>query len=114
MAIIFQKEKRRQKYLLISLAVLFFVMVVLFSVEFFVRRGVYIYEQSESPIVKEVDIDFELLERARDMRPFERIEPLSGVERRGRGNPFISYESETESDFIDLFNIDLEEEIPLP
>lgn len=102
MAIIFQKEKRKNKYLLRTLGIVIIIAVFLFLMEFFIRRNVVLFEESFVPKKVNLDIDFATLERVRSMKSFDKIEPFSGVaSRRGRGNPFILYSLEEEPLIID-------------
>ncbi len=106
------KNKRTKKYLLIVFGVFVVGAFFFFLVEIFIRRDIQIYEMEERVERKEITIDFETLEKAKSMVPFEKINPLPRVETRGRGNPFISYEREIPEDYTDYSDV-FEEDMPL-
>lgn len=120
MAIIFEKERKRKKYLLITFFIIVFVSLFLVSIEFFVRRDVHTFEEMSAPRPREINIDIETLERVRDLRPFEGIdfvisapdrEGIAAPERRGRSNPFVHFGQGEES--LEAFEISEEESLEI-
>ncbi len=114
---IFKNEKNRTKFLILIFVMIFLGILSLFIIEFFVKKNILTYEEELTYEKKDINIDFEILERVKRMRSFEKIEPFSAVRetpgsgsvigggstigdgstiRRGRENPFIFYTTESE------------------
>jgi len=101
MAIVFVKQKKGQRNLLIILALIIVVTVIVFWRGFSEGEEPLSTEEVFSPSVQNIEIDFGIFERLNldDFQLFEEIKPLEevpltegavGVEK-GRENPFILY-----------------------
>lgn len=92
MAITISKKKKKQKYLIFAfLGVVVITAVILWFGYFKEEKS----EGSTVPVGKSyrkinVDVDFLTSETLKQMKDFERIEPLE-VEETGRENPFFPY-----------------------
>ena len=90
MAVTFIREKKKQKYFIISFGA---IIVIAFIVLWF---GYFKKEKAPPPVLiapsyREMKIDFEVLKSPllKEFQPFEEITPFEGE--KGRKNPFLSY-----------------------
>lgn len=101
MAIVFLNKRKKYKYLLGIFFVLMLIIIFLVYKEFFPEKETLIFSEDliigEDLIIRKerTNIDFETLEKIKEMRPFEKIRPLLEEEKTGERNPFLIYNIET-------------------
>jgi len=89
MAIVFTKQKRSQKILIIASVLAIIVSIIIFWQGFLKKESPYVPEEVFFLPPKEISINFEALERVKEFQLFIEIEPFK--EEIGRENPFLPY-----------------------
>lgn len=102
MAIVFTKQRRNQRILIIVSLLIIVISAIVLSRLFLKKEVSYIPPAEVSlPLVREIKINFDVLEKIKQFQPFAEIQPLKevspteerGVEgvKIGRENPFLPY-----------------------
>jgi len=102
MAIVFTKQKKSQRNLIIFSVLVILISFLTVGWLFLRKETSYVSTEDVSAVVKKIEINFAVLERVKDFRLFVEIEPLSEsiptseesdmtVITIGRENPFLPY-----------------------
>jgi hypothetical protein len=102
MAIVFTKQKRSQRVLIIFSVLMILVSAIVLWWAFLREEAPYVPSEIALPSVKSIEINFEALEKAKEFQPFTEIQPLQEVAPTegedgspgitiGRENPFLPY-----------------------
>ena len=88
MAIVFLKEKKKEKYLIFALAIVLIFTIIVIWRGFFIKPKLI---SPPAPKPPEIKINFEILKNPilKNLQPFEEIKPTT--ESVGRENPFVPY-----------------------
>ena len=91
MSINFIREKRKQKYLIISFGIILLVSFIILWFGYFKKTKLAPSQISINPYYREIKIDFDIFKNTflKEFQPFERIAPFEGE--KGRENPFLPY-----------------------
>ena len=100
MAIVFTKQRRSQRILMIVSFLIIVGSAVVLAWTFLKKETPYVSTEVLLPSVKEIKINFEVLEKMKKFQPFAEIQPFKevtpteeGLEevKIGRENPFLPY-----------------------
>lgn len=100
MAIIFTKQKKSQRNLIIASIFVIILSLIVFWQGFFREETPYVSPEVLLPPSREISINFEALEKIKEFQPFAKIEPFKEVPptedkpagvKIGRENPFLPY-----------------------
>ena len=95
MAIIFDKQKKSQKKLILVFVFLVFFTFIVFWQTFFKKETPRAVPDVSLFLLNRVEIDFLALEKTKELEPFAEIDPFEEVESEGitagRENPFFPY-----------------------
>jgi hypothetical protein len=102
MAIVFTKQKRSQRVLIIFSVLMILVSAIVLWWAFLREEAPYVPSEIALPPAKSIEINFEALEKAKEFQPFTEIQPLQEVApvegedgspgiTIGRENPFLPY-----------------------
>ncbi len=89
MAIIFNKQKKKQNILIIVFLVTIAVTLFILWQGMFKEETFFFPEESSAPPLKNIEINFGIFEKVKNFQPFAEIQPLE--EESGRENPFLPY-----------------------
>ncbi len=100
MAIVFTKQKRSQRILIIASVLVIIIFVIILWQVFLKKESPYIPEEVFFLPPKKISINFEALEKVKEFQLFTEIEPFKEVPptedkpagvKIGRENPFLPY-----------------------
>jgi len=101
MAIVFTKQRRSQRILIIVSLLIIVISAIVLGQMFLKKEVPYVPPELSLPPAREIKINFDVLEKIKQFQPFVEIQPLKevtpteeeGVEevKIGRENPFLPY-----------------------